>query len=139
MRIAPVVLAAALLPALPASAQGLGSPTVSAPRPRADNWGGSVTQPRGGYRTKRVHEGHADHGYGRELARIRREIRRAQDKGQITRREERALLRQSGRIGRSGYRASAGGISLSEGGAIRGQIEALRGQVTAARTRGISR
>ncbi|MGK6356879.1 hypothetical protein ACMGDH_16825 [Sphingomonas sp. DT-207] len=140
MRIAPLVLAATLILPPPAAAQSLGSYTgATAPSPRAGNWGGDIAQPRGGYRTERAGTPRADFSYGRELGKIRREIREAQDNGQITHSEERALLRQSRRIGGFGYRASAGGFSYSENSGLRGQIELLRSQVTAARTRGIMR
>lgn len=140
MRIAPLVLAAALILPFPAAAQSLGSYTgTKAPSPRAGNWGGDVVQPRGGYRTERVREPRVDLSYGRELGKIRSEIRRAQDNGEITRSEERALLRQSRRVGGFGYRASAQGFSYSESAGLRSQIEMLRSQVSAARTRGITR
>ena len=140
MRSASFVLAATLILPAPAVAQSLGSYTgARAPSPRAGNWGGDITQPRGGYRTERLRESHVDFSYSHEIGKIRREIRKAQDNGQITRSEERALLRQSRRVGGFGYRASAGGVSWSEGNALRGQIEMLRSQVTAARTRGIMR
>jgi hypothetical protein len=140
MRIAPLVLAAALILPLPAAAQSLGSYTgASAPRPRTGGWNGGITQPPGGYRTERAGRPRTDISYGRELGKIRREIRKAQDSGQITRSEERALLRQSRRVGGFGYRASAGGLSYSESSGLRGQIEMLRSQVTAARTRGITK
>ena len=140
MRIAPLVLAAALILPLPATAQSLGSHTgARAPSPRAGNRGGDITQPRGGYRSERAREPRLDFSYRREIGKIRREIRAAQDNGQITRGEERALLRQSRRLAGFGYRAPAGGLSQSARNALRGQIEALRTQVTAARTRGIAR
>ncbi|MBO9624056.1 MAG: hypothetical protein J7500_15215 [Sphingomonas sp.] len=138
MRIVPLVFAAALLLPLPAAAQSLGSPTgATAPRPRAGDWGGTITQPRGGYRTERAGEAQPGYGYARELGNLRREIRQAQDNGQITRREERALLRESRRVGGFGYRA--GGFSGPESRAVRERLEMLRSQVSAARTRGISR
>lgn len=140
MRVAPLVLAVTLLSSPPATAQSLGSlTTASAPRSRAGSWGGDIAPPPGSYHTERAGKPRADFNYGRELGKIRREIRTAQDKGQITRSEERALLRQSRRVGSVGYRASAGGYSDSESSGLRGQIEMLRSQVTAARTRGIAR
>ncbi|HVJ03404.1 MAG TPA: hypothetical protein VM662_14575 [Sphingomonas sp.] len=141
MRIASLVFAATLLLPLPAMAQSLGSHTgISAPRARNGGWSGTtITQPPGGYRTERASTLSPGFGYARELGKIRREIRAAQDNGQITRSEERALLRQSRRVGGFGYRASAGGFSWSENRAIQGQVEMLRSQVSAARTRGLSR
>lgn len=140
MRIVPLLFAAVLLLPLPATAQSLGSPAgATAPRPRAGGWSGTITQPRGGYRTERASTVPSGFGYAREIGKIRREIRAAQDNGQITRNEERALLRQSRRVGSFGYRASAGGFSWSENRAIQGQVEMLRSQVSAARTRGLSR
>lgn len=140
MRVVPLAFSAIVLLPLPAMAQSLGSPAATrAPAPRTASWGGGVTQPPGGYKPERLHDAKVDFTPAREIGKIRHEIRVARDEGQITRRQARALFRETRRIGGFGYRASAGGVSASESAALRSRIEGLRGQLVAARTQGLAR
>jgi len=71
-------------------------------------------------------------GIQAEVAGIRRDIRRARDGGQLTRREARRLDREARRIGAAAARYREAGLSASERDELSDRAAALRSRVVRA-------
>lgn len=147
MRFASLVLAALLLP-VSASAQSLGSPSsTTAPPYRTGGWRSNTataqerhTPPRGGYVPERIGTPPADVAYQREAAKVRRDIRKAERSGQISRKEARSLRRETGSVqGFASRSASGGSLSYAAGSASQNRLEMVRSRLIAARTNGLGK
>jgi hypothetical protein len=126
MRIALAAVAALTLSASPAAAQIWGGPGGN-----AHATGRAIAEPR--LPPPESSAGWTS-GVSGDLRKIRESIRNGRESGQLTRREARALRRETARIGSLQNRYGRGGLSVSESSFLAAQVEGLRGKVVAKRS-----